>query len=105
MQLASSAVSGALVWALILIGAIVSLVAAVAWLRRRLTSSIAPDSPPFTLHELRTLRAEGRLSEEEFQRARDAMLASVAGAHRGSAGDESGAPGGPQNPKPPFKPE
>lgn len=105
MILAASAVSGVLLWAIVLILTVVVLVAFITWLRRRLLTSQRPDDPPFTLHELRTLHAQGRLSDEEFQKARDAMLAAVAGTHRGSAGDDSNPVQGPRNPGPPFKPE
>ena len=105
MLLAATPVSGVLVWALILIVAVGVLIALIAWLRRRLVGDAPADNPPFTLHDLRTLHAQGRLSDEEFQRAKASMLASVSGTARGSDGDDSGPHALPQEPSPPFKPE
>ena len=44
----------------------------------------ADNAKPFSLDDLRRLRREGLLSEEEFEKARSMMLASVGGATRGA---------------------
>jgi hypothetical protein len=44
----------------------------------------ADNAKPFSLDDLRRLRREGLLSEEEFEKARSMMLASVGGAARGA---------------------
>ncbi len=57
-------------------------------LRRRLGRDEPSPATGFTLHELREMHARGELTDEEFQRARTALLAGV----RRSA-DESPADG------------
>lgn len=44
----------------------------------------ADNAKPFSLDDLRRLRREGLLSEEEFEKARSMMLASVGGARHGA---------------------
>ena len=44
---------------------------------RRWMKGEAESNEPFTLNDLRTLRSQGKLSEEEFVKARDAMIGSV----------------------------
>jgi hypothetical protein len=44
----------------------------------------ADNAKPFSLDDLRRLRREGLLSEEEFEKARSMMLASVGGAASGA---------------------
>lgn len=46
----------------------------ISWVRRRLRNPSADADVPFTLEDLRRLRREGKLSEAEFARARQAML-------------------------------
>ena len=55
----------------------------------------ADNAKPFSLDDLRRLRREGLLSEEEFEKARSMMLASVGGATRGATdGATDGAAAG-----------
>ncbi len=44
-------------------------------IRRRLSDPGPSQSTSYTLEELRTMRADGLLSEEEFQRAHDQLTA------------------------------
>lgn len=44
---------------------------------RRWMRAEVDESKPFTLDDLRRLHREGKLSDEEFQRARDSMIAAV----------------------------
>jgi hypothetical protein len=60
-----------------------------AWMR---TSE--DESAPFTLDDLRALRRDGKLSEEEFARAREAMI----GAVRSGLGRESSTQGSQKDP-------
>lgn len=69
----------------------------------------ADNAKPFSLDDLRRLRREGLLSEEEFEKARSMMLASVGGAARGATrGATDGAAAGTASAKraspPPTKP-
>lgn len=69
---------------LMYLGAIIllamGLAIAAVWLRRRLMADAHPDrNSGFTLSDLRSLRASGELSEEQYQAARTAVLASSLG--------------------------
>ena len=56
---------------------------------RRYTRTESGGSPGFTLSEIRRLHREGQLSDEEFARARSAILASMGvAASEGAAGEE-----------------
>ena len=79
---------------LVIIGAVV-----ITWLRRRLyprDRDASGNRSGFTLHELRELHRNGELSDEEFEHARSAMLASfgvdassTAGATASTTDDET----------------
>lgn len=56
---------------------------------RRWMRSEADDPRAFTLDDLRRLHREGRLSDDEFQRARDAMIQAVQRAAARQDGAES----------------
>jgi hypothetical protein len=70
-----------LTWSVVLLG-LLALAAVVVALLRRLNvgESMESDAPPFSLHDLRKLHREGKLTDEEFQRARSAMIAMIPGA-------------------------
>lgn len=89
MTLAATPVVDILLWAGLLIGAIVVMLGVIAWIRRRLRSTSHPSTPPFTLHDLRSLHAQGRLTDEEFERAKHALLSRWVGNNRGLDGDDS----------------
>lgn len=57
---------------LLILGVVVSLV-----IRRRMLSDTRAEPTGFTLQELREMRAEGRLSETEYEAARNAMIGRV----------------------------
>ncbi|MFO0874776.1 MAG: hypothetical protein U0575_12500 [Phycisphaerales bacterium] len=61
----------AMLVALVIVGWI-----ALVWIRRRLRTD-EPQDVAFTLDSLRKLRREGRLSDAEFEKARDAMVAAA----------------------------
>lgn len=65
-------------WLLLLLGGVL-VGGALIYAARRLLQpgEDARDTVGFTLHGLRELRAEGRISEEEYERARAAMIKQV----------------------------
>ncbi|MGA2498787.1 MAG: hypothetical protein ABSH20_13675 [Tepidisphaeraceae bacterium] len=64
-------------WLLVLVAMIVAGFVLVAWVTRRLRASDDSSSGGFTLSDLREMRRQGRITEEEFERAKVAMLASM----------------------------
>ena len=77
MSLAQTTTVSIFVWLLILMAMIVAAFVLVAWVTRRLKASDDGSSGGFTLADLRELRRQGRMTEEEFERAKTAMLASM----------------------------
>ncbi len=77
-----------LTWSAVLIGIlIVAAIVLVAVKRRQQSGArLGADAPPFSLHDLRKLHAEGKLSDEEYAKARQAIIG-LAGAVRGSVHD------------------
>jgi len=69
-----SGIAGVLGWSLVLIGLLFAGFFAVSWIRNWLKSEDMPVGIGFTLSDLRELRAAGKISEEEFQRASEKML-------------------------------
>ncbi len=64
-------------WSLALLGLVVAAFVLVAWIKKRMQ---APDEPPaagFTLAELRDLHRQGKLSADEYERAKAALMASM----------------------------
>lgn len=47
------------------------------WLRRRYNHSKMSSSSTFSLHELRRMESEGKLSPEEFSKAKDAIVKGI----------------------------
>ena len=65
------------VWCLILVGLVVAGSVLVLWVKRRMQE---PDSGPsigFSLADLRELHRTGKISDQEFERARGKMAASL----------------------------
>jgi uncharacterized membrane protein len=65
------------VWSLILVAVVVVGFIVVVWVKRRIQQ---PDSAPtlgFSLADLRELHRTGKISDEEFERARGKMAASL----------------------------
>ena len=59
---------------LILMGAFLVLGVGLWYIRRRLRSARADTSAPWTFDDLRKLRADGKLTEEEYQTLRGEMI-------------------------------
>jgi hypothetical protein len=67
-------------WVLVLIGFVVIASVIIMWLHRRIRSDQPSGGGGFTLHDLRQMHARGELSDAEFQRARESVIAGVRGA-------------------------
>jgi len=81
-------------WLLVLLGVVMVGAAAVYVVRRMMTKEQSGSGRGFTLQNLREMRARGELNEEEFQRARAAIV-----------GDAEGRNAPPGSPKPPTATE
>lgn len=81
---------------LALVGVVVVGWLAIVWIRRWMRSE-TDGSKPFSLEDLRRLHREGQLSDEEFQKARDAMISAVQRSTKPApaAGAPAGRPSGP----------
>lgn len=82
----SQDVAQILIWSGVLMGLVIVL-AIVMVIARRRSGSQPAQSAPFTLGELRKLRDQGQLTDEEYQRTRDRLV----GMARSDAGGEPGA--------------
>ena len=65
------------IWLLVLIGLVVVGFFIVVWVKRRMQAPDATPSPGFSLADLRELHRTGKISDEEFERARGKMAASL----------------------------
>jgi hypothetical protein len=63
------------VWTLVLLGVVLVGFVIVSWARKRLTKQDESLNTGFTLSDLRRLHKEGKLSTEEFERAKSAIVA------------------------------
>jgi hypothetical protein len=74
-------------WVLVACGvfmlAAVVFIAVLMWYRRRNEDDEPSSAEPWTLDDLRQLRASGSLTEEEYQRVRAAMIATYRGRDAG----------------------
>ncbi len=75
---ASQLFSDVMPWLLLLMGLVIVGGVIILLARRLLNDTSSSKQPGFTLHELRTLHAKGELTDEQFDRAREAMIARVA---------------------------
>jgi hypothetical protein len=75
----SNLLAEVLPWVLALIGFVVVAGVIIMWLHRRVRSDQPSGGDGFTLHDLRQLHARGELSDEEFERARESVIAGVRG--------------------------
>jgi len=95
----SAAFAKIVFWASLLAVLVVVMVVAALFVRRRVLGQddTTPDYGTFTMADLRQLRDEGKLSETEYERARQALVANqLAQTSRGNDSDNgSGATGGP----------
>jgi len=86
-----------LVWSGILVVAVLVLFVVTLTVKRRLDTHAGPtgDRPPFTLDELRRMRATGDIDDEQYEKARASIVALTRG------GETPGAPVEPAPPGPP----
>ncbi len=75
---ASRLFSEVMPWLLLLMGLVIVGGVIIMLARRLLNDSSSSTQPGFTLHELRTLHTKGELTDEQFERAREAMIARLA---------------------------
>ena len=84
-----------LLWSLVLVAVIVSGTLTLKWLRAYLLGGQGDDDDGgWTLHGLRQLRAQGQLTDAEYQRARQLILDQHVGNHGDAAHGEVLAPPG-----------
>lgn len=77
-------------WLLVLVGVVVVGAAVIYFLRRAVNSgSGSPEG--FTLHEVRRLHETGQLSEEEFERAKAAIIGRVSAQAATTPPDDGGS--------------
>ena len=72
---AASGMAGALGWSLVLIVLVVAAFFAVVRLRGWLRDDDTPPSAGFSLTDLRQLHRQGKMTDEEFEKARNLMVA------------------------------
>jgi len=65
------------VWSLILVAVVVFGFVLVLWIKRRLRPQEEQPAIGFSLADLRELHRSGKISDEEFERARGKMVASL----------------------------
>ena len=62
-------------WLILLLGLVIAGGIVIFWVRRSLSAAHSSSSDTgFTLHELRELHRKGEISDEEFERARTAII-------------------------------
>ena len=66
--------SSVFVWLIVLLIGLVVLFAGVAWARKRLSPNEDFHGEGFTLSDLRQMHKDGKLSDEEFERAKAKMV-------------------------------
>ena len=71
---ADNASSSVYLWAIVLLFVVVLLFGAVAWARKRLSPNEDFHGEGFTLSDLRQMHKEGKLSDDEFNRAKAKMV-------------------------------
>lgn len=64
----------ALPWSFVLLAAVVVLVLAIQYYRRRIRAGDASDDQPWTLQDLREMHARGDLADEEFERLKARVI-------------------------------
>lgn len=78
----------------LVVGALV-LIGAGVFIYRRLARVVSDDSSSFSLSDLRRMHAQGELSDEEFERAKSALIAGgLAGLHARPKGRKNGSGAG-----------
>lgn len=88
-------VLGVLFWILVLVGLLVGGFYAVTWIKRKLAEddTSAPGEGGFSLTELRELHADGKITRQEFEKAKYAIVEATkaAGEARAQAAAEARA--------------
>jgi uncharacterized membrane protein len=77
MAQAGEASSSVYLWTIVLLVVVLLLFGAVAWARKRLSPNEEFHGEGFTLSDLRRMHKEGKLTEEEFERAKAKMVAAM----------------------------
>jgi len=67
--------SGAMFWSAILIGLVLLAFIAVVQVKKRLVKTDETMSKGFTLADLRALHRSGKMSDQEFEKAKEAVIA------------------------------
>lgn len=68
------------------------------WLRKKTSSPISNTSEGYTLQELRRMHAEGELTDEEFEKAREVMITGIKGRQDSDPGPSEEAETHPNRP-------
>ena len=66
-----------IIWSLVLLGVVLVGFVAVAQLKKRLVQPDSHASAGFTLADLRALHRSGKMTDEEFARAKEALIAGI----------------------------
>ena len=66
-----------IIWSLVLLGAVLVGFIAVAQLKKRLVQPDRHAAAGFTLADLRALHRSGKMTDEEFARAKEALIAGL----------------------------
>ncbi len=74
MAVATSSAVSVLVWSIILIAMVVVGLLAVSWVKKRIQQPDEPASAGFSLDDLRKLRRDGQISDEQYERARQRLI-------------------------------
>jgi len=64
-------------WLLVLLGLLVAGFVAVAQVKRRLMRHEDPSGPGFTLSDLRALHRSGKMTDAEFEKAKEVVVAAA----------------------------
>ena len=90
---AQAATGRARFWTLVLIFALVLMFGAVAAFRKWMKSDDTPTGPGFTLGDLRRLHKEGKMTTEEFEKAKTILIGTAkAGADKPVLGNRPQGP-------------
>jgi hypothetical protein len=74
---AGNPIGSVIAWSIGLICMLVVMFAVIAWLRKRMSPTQEQQTQGFTLADLRELRKQGAMSEEEFERAKAKIVQGV----------------------------
>lgn len=80
-------------WIGVIVIALMFLAVVVAWLRKRIKEDDAPAGTGFSLSEFRKLHKEGKMTDEEFERAKAMIVGTVKAVPPGEKSQPPRAPG------------